>query len=341
MPEDLASLMGTAVAAIGRPVLVVLDTLEVLRGRGETHPVRLFQWLDALLAKGVMPMRVLGASRGDALQGLPEVSETSARRVPTWVSKYRVLPLPRLEDAAAEALLRKLSVPTALFEELLKIAQGNPLKLRLAAEIAKRTGIDKLPPRRRGAAVDAAFLYRFLLSRVEDPELRKLAHPGLIVRRINAALIREVLAPKLRLGSISEARAQALLDQLAAHHWLVEVDPGTGFLKHRSDMRRLLLPLLYRSEPAKAARIDAAVIPWFASSGSRGRRTRRFITNCSSPDGARLRRASRATWPRSSMTTCWTSYLRPLQILCGQREASARADCAERSPAWASRMTQA
>lgn len=265
VPENLASLMGTAVAAIGRPVLVVLDTLEVLRGRGETHPVRLFQWLDALLAKGVMPMRVLGASRGDALQGLPEVSETSARRVPTLVPKYRVLPLPRLEDAAAEALLRKLSVPTALFEELLKIAQGNPLKLRLAAEIAKRTGIDKLPPRRRGAAVDAAFLYRFLLSRVEDPELRKLAHPGLIVRRINAALIREVLAPKLRLGSISEARAQALLDELAAHHWLVEVDPGTGFLKHRSDMRRLLLPLLYRSEPAKAARIDAAVIPWFAS----------------------------------------------------------------------------
>jgi hypothetical protein len=175
--------------------------------------------------------------------------------------------LPRLEDAAAEALLARLSVSPDLFPELLKIAQGNPLKLRLAAEIAKRTGIDKLPPRHRGAAVDAAFLYRFLLSRIADPELKELAHPGLIVRRINAALIRDVLAPKLGLGKISEERAQALLDQLAAHHWLVEVDPGTGFLKHRSDMRRLLLPLLYRSAPARSARIDAAVIPWFSAIG--------------------------------------------------------------------------
>ena len=264
VPDDLVSHAAAAVAATGRPVLVVLDTLEVLRGRGETHPARLFDWLDALVAKGVKPMRVLAAGRSDALGGLREIGQApgAGNGAP---ERYRRLVLPGLEDAAAEALLDRLRVPPGRWRQLLDLAQGNPLKLRLGAEIAKRTGVEKLPPRRAGDEVSAAFLYRFLLSRIEDPALKRLAHPGLIVRRINAALIREVLAPRLGLGRISEERAQALLTELATHHWLVEYDAGTGFLKHRSDMRMLLLPLLYRTSPALSARIDAAAVPWFAA----------------------------------------------------------------------------
>lgn len=268
LPEPLAAKLGDAVAATGRPVLVVLDTLEVLRGRGETHPEKLFRWLDSLLAKGIRPMHVLAAGRGDALDSLQQIGfpGTVGKTADNRPERVRRLELPGLEDEAAQAFLAKLGAPRGLWRELLELAQGNPLKLRLGAEIAKRSGVEKLLGRKRGSEVSAAFLYRFLLSRIEDPDLKRLAHPGLIVRRINADLIREVLAPKLGLGRISPERADDLLQQLANHHWLVERDSGApGFLKHRSDMRTLLLPLLYRSSPAKSARIDAAAIPWFAA----------------------------------------------------------------------------
>ena len=42
-------------ARIGSPVLLILDTVEVLRGRGETHPHRLFETLDELCDRGLQP----------------------------------------------------------------------------------------------------------------------------------------------------------------------------------------------------------------------------------------------------------------------------------------------
>jgi len=267
LPSALANKLGEAVTDSGRPVLVVLDTLEVLRGRGETHPESLFVWLDSLLTRGVRPMSVLAAGRGDALDGLRQIADGAGAHDPDDSRSPRVkrLQIGGLEDEAAKALLDKLGAPLRLWPELLELANGHPLKLRLGAEIARRTGLDHLPRGRRRKEVDAAFLYRFLLSRIEEPDLQRLAHPGLIVRRINAELIRDVLAPQLKLH-VSTQRAQELLQQLAAQHWLVEPDPGApGFLKHRGDMRALLLPLLYRTAPAQAARIDAAAVRWFAA----------------------------------------------------------------------------
>ncbi|AFT90152.1 ATP-binding protein [Paraburkholderia phenoliruptrix] len=268
LPGQLATKLGEAVAASGRPVLVVLDTLEVLRGRGETHPETLFRWLDTLMDMKVRPLLVLAAGRGDALDSLRQIGSSggSTAAVDNQPERVKRLELHGLEDNAALALLARLDAPPDLRNELLELAQGNPLKLRLAAEVAKRSGVEHLPKRKRGREVDAAFLYRMLLSRIEDPDLRRLAHPGLIVRRINAELVRKVLAPTLGLGSITQERANELLNQLATHHWLVEQDLGApGFLKHRSDMRMLLLPLLYRSSPKQSSRIDAAALRWFAT----------------------------------------------------------------------------
>lgn len=269
IPLELVNMIGSAVTASGRSMLVVLDTLEVLRGRGETHIPSLFNWLDELAGHGACPMAVLAAGRGDALDGVREqfplpggttASGARARR------QIEILIVPGLEVQAASALLTRLQIAEPEQSALLAIADGSPLKLRLAAEIVQRTGLDHLPKRAQGKEVSAAFLYRLLLSRIDDPGLRRLAHPGLIVRRINAEVIQQVLAPALGLKKPTPQRAEALLDQLASHHWLVEADPGAaGFLKHRSDMRQLLLPLLYQSAPRESAKVDAAAIRWFGA----------------------------------------------------------------------------
>ncbi|MDD0976374.1 AAA family ATPase [Pseudomonas fontis] len=257
LPRALARSLGQAVLASGRPVLIVLDTLEVLRSRGESHPGALFAWLDQLIELGVTPLSVLAAGRGDALDSLQPSRHQPWRQI-------EQVELRGLEEAAALALLDRLGAPAQCRQELLELAQGNPLKLRLGAEIARRPGGERVLRHQRDEEVSSAFLYRLLLSRIDDPLLKKLAHPGLIVRRINGQVIREVLAPALGLDSLSIERAEELCNQLATQHWLVEADPGApGYLKHRSDMRALLLPLLYSDAAELSARVDEAAMRWF------------------------------------------------------------------------------
>lgn len=251
LPRDLAAAIGAAVATSGRPVTLVLDTLEVLRGRGEQHPSLLFKWIDNLVFAGMRPVRVIAAGRGDALDSCPDrVGE-------------RVL-VDSLDDEAVVELLERLAVPAASRNEIGRLAAGNPLVLRLGAEVVNRFGDAHLPRGGLGKQTASAFLYRFLLSRIDEPVLRRLAHPALIVRRISAALIAEVLGPELGLPALSDTEAERLIEALAKQHWLVARDPDDRqFLVHRHDMRPVLLPLLYEDQPALCARINAACVTWF------------------------------------------------------------------------------
>ncbi len=255
MPVELAAAIGKAVGATGRPVFMILDTLEVLRARGERHIAQLFDWIDRLVEGGMAPLSVTAAGRGDVFDACPE------RRGPSMA-------LDGLDRAAAAQMLERMEVPVAAREAILDLADGCPLVIRLAARIVKDHGALPRARRKLTGEVTAGFLYRFLLSRIVDPDLRRLAHPGLIARRLSADFLREVLAPQLGLKTLSETRAQALFDALAAEHWLVKRDPTDPlFVRHRGDMRALLLPLLYRDRPGQCARIDAAAARWFGQRG--------------------------------------------------------------------------
>ncbi|WP_426162945.1 AAA family ATPase [Sandarakinorhabdus sp. DWP1-3-1] len=252
VPPELAAVVGAAVRTSGRPVLLVLDTVEVLRARGEEHPERLFRWLDTLLAAGLRPLAVLAAGRGNALDSAPG-------RVGLAV------PLDGLDGPATDALLVRLAVPPEARAAITDLANGNPLVLRLAATVVREHGVGELPQGMLDKDVAAAFLYRILLSRIDDPELRRLAHPGLLARRISAAFLGEVLAPALGLPPLAPGRAETLFNALAGQLWLVQRDPvARDFVIHRSDMRAILLPLLYRDQPKLCEKVDAAAAAWFA-----------------------------------------------------------------------------
>ncbi|MCC2981224.1 ATP-binding protein [Sphingomonas sp. IC4-52] len=245
-PQPLVDRMAEDVGRAGRKVLVLLDTLEVLRGRGEAQPPTLFYLLDGYAA-AFGGMAVLAAGRGDALDSCSE--------------RYgQPVDLAGLNPGEAREVLADLDVAEHLREELVALAAGSPLKLRLAAEVARRGDLPLLPRRRR--AVDEGFLYRFLLSRIADPLLRRLAHPGLVLRRVDAEVLREVVGPALRIR-LSTAEADRAFSELATHHWLMTAGPD-GVLRHRPDVRALLLPHIYASAPRQAAAIDEAAVRWYA-----------------------------------------------------------------------------
>ncbi len=276
---QLGSALATVLGRQQRRMLVLLDTLEVLRSRGETQPARLFDWLDDIAGYRV-PLTVIAAGRGDALGAAPDREAMTIR-------------LEGLDDANADRLLTALGVAPDDLPRVRAVARGNPLALRLAAKIALEGDVDALeeaarPRRRRSRATargrqpdradgtadeqgafTAAYLYRFLLSRIDDEDLERLANPGLVVRVIDPEVIREVLAPAVGLqlgkGKDATARAVELFESLASQHWLVQPDPLVpGFVRHRADMRAVLLPLLYEAQPRQCARIDRRAAEWFA-----------------------------------------------------------------------------
>ncbi len=250
LPRKLLRGLAAVANDSARTVLFVLDTLEVLRSRGETHIITLFEHLDLLLDYGMQRITVISAGRGDALAPAP-------RRMKEHTA------LSGLEDWAAEALLKKRGVDPALWPRILPLAKGNPLLLTLAGRALSEEGIstDDLPDEADVTTV-GGYLYRAILSRVPK-DLRAVANQGLTLRAINLETLQNVVAPPLGL-EMTDAVAADMLETLATHHWLVERD-NAGWISHRSDVRAAFLPLIYADDPQTMAAINLAAVTWFES----------------------------------------------------------------------------
>lgn len=247
-PRELLGAIGEAVGQSGRPMLIVLDTLEVLRWAGETHVMTLFEHLDLLLDFGAGPISVISAGRGDSLGPVTNRIALS-------------VPLGGLEDHAARDLLRRRDVDEVLWPRILPLARGNPLLLTLAAKAMQDTSFDEAEVQANASDEAAAgYLYRAILSRVPK-DLSGVANEGLILRRINPETLMGIVAPALGM-TLDEEAATRTLGELSQHHWLVEYEQG--WIRHRPDIRSSILNLIYQIHPRNTAEIDRRAATWFA-----------------------------------------------------------------------------
>ncbi len=129
--------------------------------------------------------------------------------------------------------------------DIRKLAKGNnDLKGKLTADQVQR------------------FLYTRTLERIKDEDLRPLASPGLILRRINSEVIEGILAEACGFETpLPAGKAEDLYDRLSKQVWLVrEALDGMG-LEHIPDLRRVMLPqILSLSE---AGPVLNAAVTWF------------------------------------------------------------------------------
>ncbi len=235
------------------PFLLVLDTFEEVQIAGPAAELQIEKWLRAM--GGLYPrLRVVvsGRARAKMLDARP-------------------LPLKELEEGAAAEVLEALGVEDPrLRRHIVGRVGGSPLSLYLAAEVVRRAGPAALEGvRNRGfllqrieAAEIQGQLYDRILKHIRDPELRKLAHPGLVLRRITAEIIAEVLAEPC---GLDRARAEALFDGLRREVSLVEEAPD-GALRHRSDVRRIMLRVMLRAKEYEATirEIHTRAVDWYA-----------------------------------------------------------------------------
>jgi hypothetical protein len=245
--QDLAALVSDR-----SRVVVVLDTLEELGRRDESLTDDIFGFLTELSGY-VTHVRVIAAGRS-----LPNAVLTLGRR---W-------PLTGLDDADALQLLQALTVGTraddGLQREIVRLVHGNPLSLHLAADVLKRTGKD---PTRLIAVAEGNVqgqLYSRLLEHIRDPQVRAVAHPGLIVRRITAAIIREVLAEPCGIAPLNESDAARIFEALRDEATLCEPSPdGDDALVHRQDVRTLMLLTIQQDRPATTRAIHEAAVRYY------------------------------------------------------------------------------
>lgn len=218
-----------------RPFILVLDTFEEAQYRSEAYVRELWQFL------------------GEFQRAVPRMRSILAGRAP--LEKYPVnnFPLGDFDEEAALGFLQHLDVPDQIARSLYNQLGGNPLTLKLAAEVVQLEtpddgGIRGLKGRRFWFfRVDAAQiqgqLYDRILSHIHDSRVRRLAHPGLVLRRITPEVILEVLAEPcgVTVNGITDARG--LFDEFSRELSLVYLD-ADGSLRHRSDIRKVMLPIV-------------------------------------------------------------------------------------------------
>lgn len=212
------------------PLLIVLDTFEEVQFLSRSHAIGVFRLLDTLQ------------------QQLPTLRLVLAGRITPDLAEYQVtsLELTEFDKPAAKSFLRKHGVDAEKdAETLAENMRRSPLILKMVAELWQKG--ESSSRVRNSSWIDNIFgkttevqLYTRILEHIHNPEVRKLAHPGLILRKITPELILKVLAGPCDIDVPDISAAQTLFTNLGKEVTLVTfLDSYT--LEHRHDVRAWML----------------------------------------------------------------------------------------------------
>jgi hypothetical protein len=280
--ERFCKLMRERVTEHGeRAFLLVLDTLEIVQYDNRALQ-GLLSFVDGLFDFGFPELRVVASGRAD----VPDlVKETRSRRAGTRnpLKALTVNEAAAMADRLGRDLLgdewdpvwagrvagaadaqeprrEPLSVRVAV--ELLRAGGDREERDRLSKEIAS-DGERVVITSPDGTTIQAPFvasLYlRRVLDHVRDKEARKLAWPGLLMRRITREMIDEFLGV---LCELDPKRTSEVFTALGNEVWIV--DKVGDALRHRPDLRARTLPLMRQHNPELFDRINNAAIRFFA-----------------------------------------------------------------------------
>lgn len=265
LDDDLVRAFGSLLrdlAAQGRPALFVLDTFEQVQYRPRTELRGLGRML-VNLQRSFPLLRVVASGRAPARELELSTEELELGDLEP-ASAIRLLVLQGVKDeGVAATVARQIG--------------GNPLSLRLAAEalrshpdMAGAEGLAGIATRRYwvfsvSQALVQGQLYRRILAHIRDKEVRQLAHPGMVLRRVTPALIREVLAEPCGLKAPDDEAANRLFGSLQREHALVRLEDSQT-LQFRPEVRQPMLRLLEREAPEKVRDIHRRAYRFWAAS---------------------------------------------------------------------------
>lgn len=290
---------------IERNIVLILDTAEEVGLSSEFDLDALRRWLRELRTR----------------DGLPNLKTVLCGRAfdedqLALVRKSHRIKLDDLFSAAAVKLLEMYLLREGVagdfpLVELVDMLGGNPLMLKILAAYLTEGGVAAA----HGLLADRgdfdrqfaqSFLYKRILRRLHDAsqDLKNLAHPGLVLRRVTPHLIQHVLARPCNLGEVDEQRARVLFGRLAGQVWLVQRTTNPDAVVHRRDLRRLMLQAMTAEDEATALAIHTAAATYYLEGKDpvltreeqqvEGQYHRLFIPSASPPDPGTLAGFARA-----------------------------------------------
>lgn len=227
------------------------------------------------------PRRALDRFRG---QGVDVLAICASRAFGEWPRRDPMasIRLTQFSVREADTYLRNeasrvgLEVTPAVLREIRNAVGRSPLALRLAVNLLEQSGGRMEPGEWATAARESpelvqAALYDRLLRRIRDPELRKLAVPGLLVRRLTSEVITEVLAAPCELA-LGDHGADTLMSAAQREGQLFKSDPSDpGALHHRQDVRATMLTNIERSvDPVVVRAINVAAVDFYRRQSATG-----------------------------------------------------------------------
>ncbi len=241
-----------------RAFLLVFDTLEMVQWDTAAMQ-KLGSFVTDLRQKGFDELKVVASGRADIQALGAKVPSVTLRLNPLSVTDARNLAT-RL-GAGEPGTAWKSSWSAALVGTTEQEARREPLAVRVAVDLltrAKETDRDALAERIRTAGPEAdedfvAWIYeKRIVDHVRDPLARKLAWPGLIIRRVTVEIIRDVLADLCEIDPKDADRAFAALGK---EGWMVTREGDA--LRHIPDLRARMLPLMREHDEAKFDQVCA------------------------------------------------------------------------------------
>ncbi|WP_144021449.1 hypothetical protein [Caballeronia sordidicola] len=247
-----------------RPFLLVLDTFEEVQIRGAAAVDSVFDWIEAMSV-------------------LPQLRVVIAGRAPVEGHAITDHPLGNFDRPAALAFLRSAGVEADLRKTIFDIVGGNPLSLRLSVQLVRQNAFETVRAEdlkswfgRKDGTYIQGYLYTRLLHHINDSRIEKLAHPGLVLRRITPEIIGQVLLPMLVQAGVEELRGQApddLYRALKAEVSLVAEEDGA--LVHRKDVRVVMLQLQRQDDPNMFEALNRVAADYYGSHDPASRVSRR------------------------------------------------------------------
>lgn len=267
LPEELIgpSLLNTYLYEAGQilalarpddwPLLLVLDTFEEAQALGD-QAVRRVEGFVQACQEHLPRLRAVIVGRDEA-SGFFDGAERLV------VTEFK-------DPSSRTAFLERRGLSKSLAKTVAQQVGGRPLALLLAARLVKEQGLDaisvSLTDRFRGLfnkyLIDG-ILYQRILQHIGDDDVKALAHPGLVLRRIDADVLIQVVAPVLGMGEISAERAAGILSALRLQKDLVRCE-ADGSVTHRPDVREQMLALMETDKPGLVKALHAAAADYYA-----------------------------------------------------------------------------
>jgi hypothetical protein len=238
------------------PVTLILDTFEEWqRARSFAGPSSSWNSPESVMAEWLRGLR-----DHMGLEGL--------RVVVSGRAQFDSMPgeeieLGDLETESATELLVRLGVERGAASRLEAIVGGNPLSLHVAARFVRKLTTEDRESFLSGDRLDAALdedlrravLYDRFLNHIGDDDVKRLAHPGLLIRRVTPQVIREVLAEPCGFVNMSNEQSERLFERLADEVWLVR-RAEDGSLRHQPEVRRPMVAMMSRDPKMRARARD-------------------------------------------------------------------------------------